>query len=259
MRTDPFTEVVHQQFALKAGLYASAPALTNPAALDVLLELSRVGAEDTVLDVGCGAGVVVCAFAARARHVTGIDLVPAMIERARALQAEKGLSNVSWQVGDVLPLPFLDHAFTLVVSRYTFHHFTDAGAVLAEMRRVCAPGGRVVVADMMASADPAKAEALNRMERLRDPSHVRAMPLAELEQLFHRAGLAPARQASYGLEFEVEQLLAGSHPRPGDADQVRSMFAESVDTDAMGLGTRREGNRLLFSYPIAVLRAEAQT
>ena len=48
-------------------------------------------------------------------------------------------------------------------------------AVVAEMCRVCKQGGRVAVADVFTSADPAKAEAYNRLERLRDPSHVRAL------------------------------------------------------------------------------------
>ena len=58
--------------------------------LNLLLEMSGVGPEDTVLDVACGPGLVACAFAARAKHVTGIDLTPAMIERAKRFSGKKG-------------------------------------------------------------------------------------------------------------------------------------------------------------------------
>lgn len=54
-------------------------------------------------------------------HATGIDLTPAMLDRARALQAAHGLTNVSWVRGDVLPLPCRNGAFTIVTARFAFH------------------------------------------------------------------------------------------------------------------------------------------
>ena len=99
-----------------------------------------------------------------------------MIEQAQALQQAQGLTNLTWRIGNVLPLPFPDASFSLVFTRYSFHHLLDPEAVLAEMVRVCSPGGRVAVVDVFTSS-PEQAEAFNRMERLRDPSHVRALSL----------------------------------------------------------------------------------
>jgi ubiquinone/menaquinone biosynthesis C-methylase UbiE len=90
-----------------------------------------------VLDVACGPGLVVAAFARVARHATGIDVTPAMLARAREVCA--GLDNVTLEQGDVTRLPYGDGAFSIVVSRFAFHHFPDPRAVLAEMRRVCRP------------------------------------------------------------------------------------------------------------------------
>jgi len=143
---------------------------------ELILATSEVGPTDTVLDVACGPGVLACAFAQVARHVTGIDLAPAMIDRAKALQQSHSLANLTWRIGDVLPLPLPDASFSLVFTHYSFHHFLDPKAVLAEMVRVCSPGGRVAVVDVFTSS-PEQAEAFNRMERLRDPSHVRALSL----------------------------------------------------------------------------------
>ena len=176
--------MILDQFSRQAVPFSTSPGIKDEQALRLIVEFSGAGPEDTVLDVACGGGIVVCAFARVVRHATGIDLTPAMIERARSLQAEQGLSNVSWKQGDVLPLPWPDGAFSIVTSRFAFHHFLDPRAVLAEMRRVCAPGGKVVVIDTEASPDVAKAAEFNRMEKLRDPSHVRAMPLTELRGLF---------------------------------------------------------------------------
>jgi ubiquinone/menaquinone biosynthesis C-methylase UbiE len=253
---DRHQQTVFDQFTRQAALYAAGSAINNEDALRLLVECSGAGPNDTVLDVACGAGQVVCAFARLVRHATGIDLVPAMIEKARGLQAERQLSNTSWQIGDVTALPFANESFRLVTSRYAFHHLLQPQAVLSEMKRVCAPHGNVVVADVIASANPAQAGAFNRMERLRDPSHVRAMPLSELEQLVQAVGLRVARTAFYRLELDVETVLQGSFPMPGDADEVRRLFTESLATDAMGVGARRQGDTIQFAYPIAILVTE---
>src|SRR5262249_57428021 len=121
-------------------------------------------------------GLMACAFAKVARHVTGIDLTPAMIEQAKVMQQADGLTNLTWHVGDVQRLPFADASFSLVFTRYSFHHLLDPKAVLAEMVRVCSHGGRVGVVDVFTSG-PEQAEAYNRMEKRRDPSQVRGLAL----------------------------------------------------------------------------------
>src|SRR3954463_7940563 len=181
-------DIVVDQFTRQATPFANSAAMRDEDALRLLVEVSGAGADDTVLDVACGPGLVVAAFARLCRHVTGIDLTPAMIGKAREHAAALGLTNVDWHVGNVLPLPFADRSFSLVVSRFAFHHFPDPAAVMREMVRVCARPGRVMVADIAASDAPERAAALNRMERLRDPSHTRALPLAELRELFVNAG-----------------------------------------------------------------------
>jgi ubiquinone/menaquinone biosynthesis C-methylase UbiE len=159
---------------------------------EVLLAASGAGPEDTVLDVACGPGLMACAFARVARHVTGIDLTPAMIEQAKVMQQADALTNLTWHVGDVQRLPFADASFSLVFTRYSFHHLLDPKAVLAEMVRVCSNGGRIVVVDVFTSG-PEQAQAYNRMEKLRDPSHVRALALEELTGLVTQAGMRDVR------------------------------------------------------------------
>src|SRR6516162_4382706 len=111
-----------------------------------------------------------------------------MIEQARRRQQTRGLTNLTWVVGDAVPLPFPDPAFTVVVTRYSFHHFLEPKAVLTEIVRVCQPGGRVAVIDVFTSSAE-QAEAYNRVEKLRDPSHVRALSLGELTGLCQGSGL----------------------------------------------------------------------
>jgi ubiquinone/menaquinone biosynthesis C-methylase UbiE len=218
----------------------------------LILSASGVGATDIVLDVACGPGLLACAFAERARHVTGIDLTPAMIERAQALQQAKGLTNMAWRIGHVVPLPFIDASFSLVFTRYSFHHFLDPRGVLAEMVRVCRPGGRVVVVDVFTTS-PEQARAFNGMEKLRDPSHVRALSLEELIGLLDEAGVQNVAAHYYKHEFGLEQVIEGSFPNPGDAERVRQLFVEDLGVDRLGLGACASGGDIKFAYPIVML------
>lgn len=245
------------QFTRQAAPFAAAAAIRNKEALNRIVQWAGTGPDDTVLDVACGPGLLACAFAQIARHATGVDMTPAMLEQARKTQQEQGLSNVSWQPGDVYSLPFLDAEFSIVSSRFVFHHLQDPLAALREMKRVCKPKGKVVVADM--SPLPEKAAALNAAERLRDPSHVRALPVAELCKLFQDAGLASPQINTYRMEGELEELLSRSFPNEGDADRLRKIFADSIQDDALDLNTRQEDGKIYYSFPVAVLVAKKDT
>ncbi|HTS52006.1 MAG TPA: class I SAM-dependent methyltransferase [Burkholderiales bacterium] len=250
-------ELIVDQFTRQAVPFSTAKTITNDAALRLILDESGAGPEDTVLDVGCGGGVVACFFAQTVRHATGIDVTPAMLDQARALAMEKKLTNVTWQQADVQSrLPHSDGAFSLVVSRFTFHHFLDPVSVLRDMARVCAPGGRIQVIDMVASENPVKAAEFNRMEKLRDPSHVRAFPADELMGLFAAARLRPPRRATYELRDELTNLLGRSFPNPGDDVKIREIFARAAEDDCLGLPVRREGEHLYYAYPVTVLTAQ---
>jgi ubiquinone/menaquinone biosynthesis C-methylase UbiE len=242
------------QFTRQATPFATAPGIRDEAALRLIVECSGAGPEDTVLDVACGPGLVVAAFARVVRHATGIDITPAMLERARAHAAGLGLNNVTWRQGDVLPLPWPDASFSIVTSRFAFHHFLDPLAVLREMKRVATPGGRVVVIDSTPAPD--RADAFNRMERLRDPSHVRSLPVDEHRELYARVGLPEPRVTSYRLEGELESLIARSFPNPGDDAKIRELFRASLADDALDIQTRLENEQIRYGFPVAVLVAE---
>ena len=219
-------------------------------AIGLLLEMAQAGADDTVLDVASGPGLVACEFARRCTQVTGIDITPAMIDQACKRQAEQGLSNLNWQVGDVLPLRNADNCFSRVITRYSFHHFLDPRAVLAEMIRVCRPGGLVLVADVALAPD--KADAYDRMERMRDPSHTHALTAPEFGALFLGSGLMECRQSAYDVEIELEAQLKASFPKPGDAERLRAMITADIGVDSLGINPRQVNDTVVYKVPIGV-------
>jgi ubiquinone/menaquinone biosynthesis C-methylase UbiE len=246
---------IADQFTRQAKGFARSPSLHNRQALDLLVEAARPNAADTALDVACGPGSVVLAFADRVARAMGLDATAAMLDEARRAAAEAGVANVTWRQGDVVALPFADDTFDIVSCRFALHHFEQPVRAFAEMVRVCRPGGRVVLCDAFASDDPAKAMAFNAMERLRDPSTVEFRTLPYLRGLFALAGLPEPEARFYRVPFELDALVAHSFPAGGDRAGLRAMLAAAVDGDAMGLGTRRDGNAVRLAYPSVVLVA----
>jgi len=88
-----------------------------------------------------------------------------MIDKAKKIQIERGLKNITWHVGNVLPLPYPDESFSIVITRYSFHHFLDPLAVFKEMTRVCKKCGTIMVVDVAIPAE--KRDAFNHVEKLR--------------------------------------------------------------------------------------------
>jgi SAM-dependent methyltransferase len=254
------SEAIHRglildQFTRQAQLFSTAAPITNEGALGMIVEAARPRSDDTMLDIACGGGLVVCAFAPHVAQATGIDMTPAMLDQARKLAAEKGLTNVAFRQGDATALPFADASFAIVTSRFSFHHFPDPLAVLREMVRVCIPGGRVLVIDSIASEDVAKGAEFNRLELLRDPSHVRCLPLSEHKALFAAAGLGEPRAAFYELRDTVKNLLARSFPNPGDDSKIVEMFRASAADGRLGIPVRLDGENIEYAYPVAILSA----
>jgi ubiquinone/menaquinone biosynthesis C-methylase UbiE len=247
------TEIL-DQFTRQAEGFAQAYTTRNEDVLERMIRAAQCSPEDATLDVACGPGVVACAFARVARHATGIDLTPAMLDQARKTQSEQGLTNMTWDEGDVTVLPYRDAQFDVVTCRYVFHHLADPLVVLREMARVCRPGGRVVVADCTPREDCA--EAYDTVEILRDPSHTRGLPVAELAALFPAAGLPAPVVESFRLPDDLDSLLGHSFPREGDADRMRAMFDDALASDFLDMEPRRSGGKLYFSFPISIFAVQ---
>jgi ubiquinone/menaquinone biosynthesis C-methylase UbiE len=246
---DTHGEQILDQFTKQASLF-QATHRTAESAIQQALSVSGVTADDVVLDVACGPGVLSCAFAKQARHVTGVDVTPAMLTQAKALQAASKLENIDWRLGDVARLPFPDHSFSMIITRYSFHHFVYPEAVMTELVRVCARAGKVVIID---SAPPGeKAAAFNEIELMRDPSHTKALTPEELSSIIAMQGLVIERQHLYAWEVTADSLLARSFPADGDRERIAQRYAADVGVDALAMNARYLDETLHVTFPTLI-------
>lgn len=118
----------------------------NPFSLAVLVPGERV------VDIGCGAGIdslIASRMVGPTGHVIGVDMTPAMLERARASAADMGSDNVDFRQGFAESLPVDDAWAEVVISNGVLNLFPDKIAGLREMARVLAPRGRLQIGDIL--------------------------------------------------------------------------------------------------------------
>jgi SAM-dependent methyltransferase len=185
-------EAARAQFEVTAPNYVDSPRHAAGDDLRRLVELADLRGDEHVLDIATGAGHTALAFAPHVADVVASDLTPRMLELAASLAGERGASNVRFIEAQAEQLPFPSQSFDVVTSRVAPHHFADPQAFVRETARVLVPGGRFLLDDQMAPDDPELDEFVNRFERWRDPSHVRAYTQGEWRAWMELAGLRVA-------------------------------------------------------------------
>ena len=143
-------DLVRDQFTRQADAYIRMAQTTNQRGLDRLVSLCGAGRKDRALDVACGPGFLTMTFAQACATAVGLDATGEFLARARQEAARRGLDNIEFREGNAEHLPFEDASFDIVSCRAAFHHFPHPDRVLAEMKRVAASNGRLLIADMLA-------------------------------------------------------------------------------------------------------------
>ena len=202
---DPSKALVQSQFGVNAANYATSNVHAKGASLARLIELVKPQRHWQALDVATGAGHTALAFAPHVAQVIASDLTPEMLQQAAKLAADKSITNVSTQLADAEALPFADATFDLVTCRIAPHHFPDIPVFVAEVWRTLKPGGTFALVDNVApdlETTPGftKAElrdadfSYNAFEKIRDPSHGRALTTAEWVEIVADTGFTVAHR-----------------------------------------------------------------
>jgi methanogen homoaconitase small subunit len=251
---------VKDRFGRRSGAYSKSSILSDKEHLNLIVDLTAPGRSDKVLDVATGNGFLAFEFAKRVSeaNVTGCDMTRDMLLVAESIQRARGIRNVDFRVMDAESLGFEDGSFDIVSCRFAFHHFTDPGKAVSEMVRVCKTGGKIVLVDGLSSEDAAKSEYHNRIEQLRDPSHVRLYSEPELVGMLQDAGLKVIRARNWDADFYFDEWIKIADPGEEIAREVRRMMSDSVEDDKTGLGVRFDDGRLLFTYSTVILVAEKE-
>jgi len=212
-----------REFAHQAAEFERPGSLFRDAGiLDWIEQHVPARAGERVLDVAGGTGALGRRLALAGELAVVADLTPEMLAEGRRAAERDGQRNVVFVEADAMRLPFADEQFDLVVTRFALHHVLDPAAALAEMARVCRPGGRVAVIDLVRESGAAGAHH-DELERLRDPSHRSAFEEPELLAISRAAGVRADLLGVREAQMPAEAWLARAHT--GEEARARILAA----------------------------------
>jgi len=237
-------DLVREQFRLQAETFTDSGFAAR--GLGWIVDELAPSNSDQVLDVAAGAAHLGRALAPRVSHVSALDLTPEMLEQGRQLAKAGGLRNIAFLLGDAAALPWIDGQFDLVACRLTLHQVADPAAVVREMLRVARPGGRVAVIDLTAPDDASVAAEMNRIEKLRDPSHGRTLSERDTHLLLTATGAAVVHCSRHDQPVDVEDWMERTATPAATRALIRARFAqELVGAPPTGLRPSRDSAGVL--------------
>jgi ubiquinone/menaquinone biosynthesis C-methylase UbiE len=235
--------LVQEQFGKTAAHYLTSKPHAQGRSLERLVELTQPQPDWHVLDVATGAGHTAYVFAPHVARVWATDITDEMLDLVRAEAPKRGLANVRIAHAKAEALPFEDEKFDLVTSRIAPHHFVSIAAFLDETRRVLKPGGTLALVDNVVP-EGSVGDYVNAFERFRDPSHLRAWPMAEW-----RAALADHGFAIVHEEQMAKQMEFSSWASRYDATMqalLRALLTEISPAVQAFLAPEQTADKLTF-------------
>lgn len=217
-------DLVRSQFARNAEAYARSRTHATGRDLEQMVTLAALTGSEAVLDVSTGAGHTALAFAPRVQRVVASDLTPEMLETARRLAAARRAGNIEFVQADVEALPFPDASFDRVTCRIAAHHYPSLSRAVREMARVLRPRGRLLAEDNYSPQPEVADRFINALEKVRDPSHVRAWSLVEWAGAFTAAGVQARVAAQFESPVDFEDWVARTQTAGDNIAVLRGML-----------------------------------
>jgi SAM-dependent methyltransferase len=221
-----YEESIRDEFTHQTDSFARSAVMTMAETLDAVVEVVPADPEARWLETACGPAAVGRAVAARVGSVHGVDLTPAMVEKAGAEAAAHGVENIEFSLGDATALEFEDASFDGALNRFSLHHIPVPQRVLEEMARVVRPGGLIVVSDLMGEDDREAAAWREQIERLRDPSHWACLTPSSLRAVAAGAGLVLDREELVPFQLDFDDWLRRGSGGDATAPLIERLVAE---------------------------------
>jgi SAM-dependent methyltransferase len=244
-----------QQFGRAAAAYATAGLFAAGEDLARIVEAARPAPSDRALDIACGAGHVALALSPHVESVVGVDITAPLLTEARRLALERGVATLDLVAASAHAIPLKDGAFDIVTCRYAAHHFPDISGALREMSRLLADGGRLLIVDVVGPHDANLDAWLQRIEILRDPSHVHDHSLADWMALFEREGFSVTSLRTWKLPLDVDAWLRRMNTPAVPASEIVRILEDANDAARRYFNIETDG-ALRIKFDVALFVAE---
>jgi ubiquinone/menaquinone biosynthesis C-methylase UbiE len=210
-----------------------------------------------VLDVAAGTGLLSQAIAPYVKSVLAADLTPEMIGQARRQAELSETANITFEQAAAEALPHSADAFDMVVTRFSIHHLQEPDVAFREMARVCRPSGKIAVIDLVSPEDEDLAARYNSLERLRDPSHTRALSPGQLQAALEEEGVRIVDYFTREVQMNAHDWLDFTQTEPASRNRILDAFkAELSGMGETGFRPFLDHERLMFIHTWGIVIGE---
>lgn len=248
---------VREQFSQHAEYYAQSSAHAQGDTLDVILEFANPKGTEKTLDIATGTGFTAFALAPKVSHVIATDLTPEMVTKAYELAQEQAIQNVTFSVAAAETLPFATASFDLVTCRLAPHHFQNVPKFLSEVHRVLRTDGLFCLVDSVSPESEKLIAWQNRVEKLRDNSHVYGYPPSQWNEMITTSGFEIEETAhTRNAQMSFLWWVRPQQNPPETVQEIRDAFAQLHPDDAKKYYTfETAGDDFFFSWPMYAVKA----
>ncbi len=248
---------VRDQFSQHAEYYAQSSVHAKGDTLEVILNLADPKGTEKTLDIATGTGFTAFALAPKVAHVVATDLTPEMVAKASELAQEQTIENIAFSVAAAESLPFATASLDLVTCRLAPHHFQNVPKFLSEVHRVLRIDGLFCLVDSVSPESEQLIAWQNRVEKLRDDSHVYGYPPSQWDTMIANAGFEIEKTAHVrNAQMSFLWWVRPQKNPPEVVREIRDAFAELSPEDAKKHYTvKPAGNDFYFSWPMYAVKA----
>lgn len=241
---DAHADAVHAQFNPQAQAYLTSAVHAQGPDLHAAAKLvaHHVAPGAVALDLGCGAGHLSYALAPHVARVVSVDASDAMLGTVADTAATRGLTQIATQQAQAEALPFDNHSFDLIATRYSAHHWTRLPQAMAEMVRVAKPWAWVLIIDVEGDVHPLVDTHLQTLELLRDRSHVRDLSEPEWRGQCASVGIQLFEHRRFPLRLEFSSWVQRMRTPPDKVAMLRTIQLEAPAEVQRALAIEPDGS-----------------
>lgn len=242
-----------EQFNIQANKYAEWKFTKERNYLEGFSLFCNIKDNDTILDVACGTGNFALFASKIAKHATGIDISNIEIDIAKKIAEDLRIKNVNFDCGNVERLPYEKDNFSVVVSRYAFHHFNWSEVVFEEMVRCCEIGGKICIHDVVSYENDYLDCFFNEFDKLVDASHNKLLKMSELKDLFKQKQIEILDELIVTVELNVNDYINHAVQNSNSENNLKKILEKCKEDQALIDYLFLKMDELYFKRDIAII------